>query len=173
MKTILITALAMTAVCVGAQDKPSKIRITTENEPGIPMIVSGRVIDQNKVPLAGVKMYIYHTDAAGLYQKPGQHGNRLHGTLWTDKDGKFEFRTIRPAPYPGSTSGEHFHIGLTGGGLPDSYANIMFREDRPDEKLVIGVGKMNGSSRNYSGFAWKPDPKIKGQRLEIELRMVR
>lgn len=173
MKALNLLALSAAVVFQVAGERPSKIRITAENEPGIPMIVTGKVIDQNRMPLSGVKVYIYHTDAEGLYNTAGQAGNRLHGTLWTDKEGKFEFRTIRPAPYPGSRSGEHFHLLLSGGGLSDSFANVAFFDDRQTDKLQISVGREGTSARNYSGSPWKPDAKIKGQRLDLELRIVR
>ena len=165
-------------------DKSWKIRITAENEPGIPMIVAGKVVDEHGAAIPGVKVYVYHTDADGLYQKKGPDGRslggfRLNGTMWTNAEGKFEFRTIRPAPYPGSKSGEHFHFKLTEGGIPDHFANIEFYDDRPRNKLVVSIGKQGESSRYDTSFAWKEDTwkegakETKGQRLEVVFRVIR
>lgn len=167
MRSILLIAVMALAQ---QGERPWKIRITDAKEPGTPMIVAGRVVDKGKKPLAGVKVYVYHTDAAGLYHKPGQQGNRLSGTMWTNSEGKFEFRTIRPAPYPGGKNGEHFHFELSGGGLPKSFATIEFFDDRPADKLKVSTGKMGGSATYHRGFAWKPDRSIKGQRIDVELR---
>lgn len=169
---MIVATVALTA-CLLQVDKPWKIRITSEDEPGIPMIVAGRVVDSNGTPLPAVKVYVYHTDAKGLYHRAGESGFRLNGTMWTNSEGKFEFRTIRPAPYPGAKSGEHFHFKLSEGGLPASFAFIEFYDDRPTNKLVVGTGKEGGSSKYFTGFAWKPDAKIKGQRLEVDLKVDR
>jgi protocatechuate 3,4-dioxygenase beta subunit len=44
-------------------------------------------------------MYAYHTDAHGIYneQKSLQVAPRLQGWLKTDADGRYEYRSIRPA----------------------------------------------------------------------------
>ncbi|MBV6457856.1 MAG: hypothetical protein HONBIEJF_00976 [Fimbriimonadaceae bacterium] len=162
--------LIVAVLTVQQAERPWKIRITDAREPGIPMIVSGRVVDKSRNPMAGVRVHVYHTDANGLYQKPGKQGHRLSGTMWTNADGKFEFRTIRPVPYPGGKSGEHFHIELSGGGLPNSFATIQFFDDRPTDKLHVATGRMGGSATYHKGFAWKPDKSINGQRLDVELR---
>ncbi len=153
-------------------EKPWKIRITKQEEPGIPMIVTGRVVDQSSRPLTGVKVYVYHTDATGKYQLPGQQGNRLQGTMWTNKEGRFEFRTIRPGLYPGAREGEHFHFTLTEGGISDHFANVMFRE-LSATKLVVAIGKQGESAKEFTGFAWKPDREINGQRLDVEFKVMR
>ncbi len=151
---------------VPADERPWKIRIAGETEPGIPMLVTGRVVDQNGRPVSGVKLYVFHTDATGRYNSgTGDESNpRLKGTLWTNAEGKFEFRTIRPGVYPGQARGEHFHMELSEGGISLHKANISFWEDRP-VKLTLDV---TGSPR-IERFNWKSDPEIGGQRLEIEL----
>jgi protocatechuate 3,4-dioxygenase beta subunit len=134
------------------------------------MILTGRVIDQDGRPLPNVKVHVYHTDAQGRYQLPGKDGFRLTGDVWTNGKGRFEFRTIRPGPYPGATTGEHFHLKLTEGGIPDHFASIEFFDDR-EVKLPVAVGKQGGSATYYTQFGWKPDPQINGQRVEVDLKV--
>ncbi len=157
---------AADAPAQGLQEKrPWKIRITSENEPGIPMIVTGRVVDRQGRPVPHVKVYVFHADATGRYNPQQDESRpRLHGTLWTNEEGRFEFRTIRPAPYPGTRRGEHFHIELSEGGIAPHKATISFWEDRK-EKLTLDIT----GSRRLTGFAWKPDPNTGGQRLQIDL----
>jgi protocatechuate 3,4-dioxygenase beta subunit len=175
MSTLPLSLTALLLVTPALQSEQAnpehawRIRITSPSEPGIPMVVTGRLVDQEGKPLPEVQLFVYHTDAKGLYRLPGQDGHRLKGTMWTNREGKFEFLTIHPGPYPGSKSGEHFHFEITGGGLPDSFAGIEFHGD----ELVVYSGKKGGSATYYPGIAWKPDPEINGERLDVELKLAR
>jgi protocatechuate 3,4-dioxygenase beta subunit len=63
-----------------------------------------------------VVLYIYHTDATGLYSRgtPETEASRRHGLLrgWvrTGPDGRYSFDTIKPGPYPGETMPAHLHF---------------------------------------------------------------
>jgi protocatechuate 3,4-dioxygenase beta subunit len=97
------------------QSLPSVARIAPEDEPGRPLLVRGRVVGgEDDVPVAGVKIYLYHTDAEGYYT-PGTNDNsnpRLKAWVQTDPEGRFEVRTIRPEPYPNSNVQRHIHYEL-------------------------------------------------------------
>lgn len=98
---------------------PSKLSwqttIAGPDEPGEPMIISGTIYRKDgKTPAAGVILYVYHTDNKGLYSPaPKQHEAKRHGHLrgWikTDAQGRYEFKTIRPASYPNSRNPQHIH----------------------------------------------------------------
>ena len=129
--TKLITAVAL-ALSVTAQDpewlrmwneaqthKPAQLsatgRIAPEGEPGTPMAIHGRIFQPDgKSPAANVIVFAYQTDAEGVYSGPGKPGRpwRLQGWAVTGADGRFEFRTIRPAPYPGRSIPAHVHLSL-------------------------------------------------------------
>jgi protocatechuate 3,4-dioxygenase beta subunit len=48
----------------------------------------------------------------------------------TGPDGRFEYRTIRPASYPGSTIAAHVHTQLWGGGYPPQWnTDLLFEGD--------------------------------------------
>jgi protocatechuate 3,4-dioxygenase beta subunit len=94
------------------------------SEPGDPLLVSGTVLDQNGRARAGALLYAYQTSAKGWYSDrathiAGQEGDRKHarifGYLRTDRNGRFELRTIRPAGYPGSNLPAHIHIEVERG----------------------------------------------------------
>jgi protocatechuate 3,4-dioxygenase, beta subunit len=101
------------------------------NEPGTRLIVSGRVWDPAGTRgVGGVKLDAYHTDAKGLYNPRGTNGDaRLKGTVITDADGRFEWRTIRPMPYPGGGNPAHIHIQASGGGYPSQWVDDMHFSD--------------------------------------------
>ena len=71
-------------------------------------------LSDGKTPAPEVILYVYHTDARGNYSPaPGQaHGLRhghLRGWMKTDRQGRYRFRTIRPAPYPNGRIPAHIH----------------------------------------------------------------
>jgi len=86
-------------------------------EQGPKMVVSGIVYHvDGKTPAADVIIYVYHTDQTGNYT-PGKnpkgwekrHGY-IRGWMKTDKNGFYQFYTLKPAPYPGQKNPAHIHI---------------------------------------------------------------
>lgn len=79
--------------------------------------LSGRLLDINGNPLAGMRVEIWQCDANGRYHHPGDWDGQDpdpnfqgHGSTATDAEGRYRFRTIRPAPYPGRTPHIHFAV---------------------------------------------------------------
>jgi protocatechuate 3,4-dioxygenase, beta subunit len=89
--------------------------IAGKDEAGEPLEIHGVIYQSDgKTPADGTILYVYHTDAKGEYSAAtGQTHARIHGHLrgWmkTGKDGRYKFRTIRPAPYPSGTAPAHIH----------------------------------------------------------------
>ncbi|WP_158226904.1 dioxygenase family protein [Amycolatopsis vastitatis] len=74
------------------------------DEPGIPLVTSGRVLDGHGAPLAGAELVIYHASNDGMYSgiwDDGQPRYNLRARQLTDADGCYAFTTVTPAPYPG------------------------------------------------------------------------
>ena len=99
---------------------------------GVPLDLSGRVLDTGGRALAGVRVEIWQCDAHGRYHHVGEdRGNpgRLDepfqgfGAFETGADGAYRFRTIKPVPYPGRTA--HVHFKLAGPGF-SAFATQMF-----------------------------------------------
>lgn len=107
-------------------------------EPGDKLIISGTVfLPDGITPAKGVIVYIHHTNNKGVYPKKGnEKGNgKYHGYLrgWmkTDSNGKYEFETIRPAPYH-SHDGEpaHIHYNIEGSNYPEYWlTGLWFSDD--------------------------------------------
>jgi len=74
---------------------------------GEPLAVAGRVVDPGGKPLAGVLVDVWQASPVGLYenQDPDQPDRNLRGLFETDAQGRFHFRTVRPAGYPVPTDG--------------------------------------------------------------------
>lgn len=118
------------------RDRPkvltSRARIAPAGEPGTPLVVHGRVFSSDgRTPARGLCVFAYHTDRNGIYAEPGKgpHVWRLRGWAETDSEGRFEFETIRPAPYPGRSAAAHIHLTIEGPGVPRFSAGLLFADD--------------------------------------------
>lgn len=75
---------------------------------GEPCVIRGRVVDAAGRPIAGARLDVWQTSADGFYdvQQPGvQPEMNLRGVFHADGEGRFWFRTVRPAAYPIPTDG--------------------------------------------------------------------
>lgn len=84
---------------------------------GEPAWVEGTVSDLRGQPLAGAQVEIWQCDQAGHYHHPGDRGRadpsfQGFGRVTVGSDGRYRFRTIRPAPYTGRTPHIHFKVKL-------------------------------------------------------------
>jgi catechol 1,2-dioxygenase len=75
--------------------------------PGPVLFMSARVTDKQARPIAGAEVDIWHSSPVGLYenQDPAQENFNLRGKFTTDSDGRFWFRSVKPAGYPVPTAG--------------------------------------------------------------------
>lgn len=122
----------------GAKDAPNNVfwrtTIPKKSSNDEPMIISGTVYQPDgKTPAPNVLIYFYHTDHEGLYGNMSRgetrHGH-FRGWLLTDSKGRYEFFSIRPAPYPQRAFAAHIHMTITSKTLKeDSIDSILFEGD--------------------------------------------
>jgi protocatechuate 3,4-dioxygenase beta subunit len=103
-----------------------RIKMVSDDEPGEPLIISGTIYGPDGVkPVEGAKLTVYHTDARGYYSDQDGNGQapqpRLKGWMKTGIDGRYEFRTIKAAPYPGGGNPAHIHSSLSAPGFPERW----------------------------------------------------
>jgi len=130
--------------------------IPDKNEPGEPMVISGIVYQTDgSSPAEGVVLYVYHTNAEGVYPKRGdekkwarRHGY-LRGWMKTDADGRYRFTSIRPATYPSRSEPAHVHITLKEPNRQEYWIDA-FRFD--DDPLVTEKFKNDRQNRGGSGI---------------------
>jgi hydroxyquinol 1,2-dioxygenase len=74
---------------------------------GDPVFVTAWVRDRAGRPVADAEVDVWHASSEGFYenQDPAQADMNLRGKLTTDADGRFWFRSVKPAGYPVSTDG--------------------------------------------------------------------
>ena len=134
------------------------------------MRVTGVVYQPDGVtPAAGVILYAYHTDAAGLYGRTPTADPRIQGWVRTDEAGRFELITIRPAPYPGGQTKAHIHIQLWGPGVPPQIGPPVFFADDPRVQESV---RQDSEKLGRFGFVKSP---VKGPdgvlRFTLDIRL--
>jgi protocatechuate 3,4-dioxygenase beta subunit len=74
---------------------------------GPALFVNCRIVDPDRRPIAGVEVDVWHASPVGLYenQDPDQADMNLRGRFTTEEDGRFWFRSVKPAGYPVPTDG--------------------------------------------------------------------
>jgi catechol 1,2-dioxygenase len=75
--------------------------------PGPALFVDCVITDSAQKPLAGVEVDVWQSSPTGMYenQDPAQADMNLRGRLVTDEEGRFRFRSVKPAGYPVPVNG--------------------------------------------------------------------
>lgn len=96
---------------------PSSVILPDFNDKGPKIEISGIIYQRDGMtPAKDVVLYVYHTDRKGVYPTIGnesgwakRHGY-IRGWVKTDKNGYYQFKTLRPAAYPERNAEEHIHV---------------------------------------------------------------
>ncbi len=115
------------------------LQLTASEEPGVPLVITGTVVDGRGRSVRDVELHVYQTDATGRYTvtKPMDEPHaRLAGFLMVP-DARFELRTIRPGGYPKAVRlGDrdrhipaHVHIDLKAPGHEERRLQVIFDDD--------------------------------------------
>jgi protocatechuate 3,4-dioxygenase beta subunit len=146
----------------------SSARIAPESEPGIPLVIHGRLFGQDgKTPLADAVVFAYHTDREGLYDRQGSppHSWRLKGWAKTDAAGNFEFRTIRPASYPSTKIAQHVHFTILTQAARYHAGELQF-----DDDPFMTADRRAASSRDGE-FAEVQKVRMEGSTAHVDFRI--
>jgi protocatechuate 3,4-dioxygenase, beta subunit len=111
------------------------------------IIVHGRLLDEDGLPVRSALVEIWQANAAGRYRhKNDQHDAPLDpnftggGRLLTDDKGRYEFKTIKPGSYPwgnhyNAWRPAHIHFSLFGGGILSRLVTQMYFPGDPLQAL--------------------------------------
>jgi protocatechuate 3,4-dioxygenase alpha subunit len=109
-------------------DRPEWSDLTAGNPSGERIVIEGRVLDGDGMPVPDALIELWQANAAGRYahpddqqiDKPLDPNFRGFGRVATNAEGRFRVTTIRPGPVPGrgnSLQAPHINVVLLSRGL--------------------------------------------------------
>ena len=119
---------------------------------GQPAWVEGTVRDTSGRPVAGALVEIWQCDHAGHYHHPGDGGRadpafQGFGRVSVGPDGRYRFRTFKPAAYAGRTPHIHVKVRLDRrdllttqlyvAGEPGNARDVLWRRLSPDGRAAL------------------------------------
>jgi protocatechuate 3,4-dioxygenase beta subunit len=134
---------------------------------GQPVWLDGSVSDLQGKPVAGAQVEIWQCDEAGHYHHPGD-GDRADkafqgfGKVVAGADGRYRFRTIRPAAYSGRTP--HIHVKVRLGqrellttqlyvaGDPGNERDFIWRRMDAQDRAAVTVPFSKGADGLQANF---------------------
>lgn len=85
----------------GAPESPGHARIDDGNDPGQTLVMRGRVLGDDGKPLANALVEVWHANHLGNYSHfdKSQPAFNLRGSIRTDSQGGYSFRSVVPVGY--------------------------------------------------------------------------
>jgi catechol 1,2-dioxygenase len=107
--------------------------------PGPALFATCRVMEPGGRPISGVEVDVWQASPVGLYenQDEGQADMNLRGVFTTDGDGRFSFRSVKPAGYPVPTDGPVGDLLRAQRRHPYRPAHLHFLAYKPGYKTLI------------------------------------
>jgi protocatechuate 3,4-dioxygenase beta subunit len=99
---------------------PNNAHLRGASDPGLPLSVSGHVLNTRGETLPAAKVEIWHADHLGKYDLDGY---RYRASLSADATGQYAFDSVMPGHYPGRVC-QHVHYVVTGSQATD-YAAVL------------------------------------------------
>jgi len=104
---------------------PASTNLIVPGESGLPLAVSGKVLDSTGRPLAGAVVEVWHADGRGVYDLEGY---RYRARLTAAPDGTYRFQTLMPGHYPERVA-QHIHYRVTSPGRKVLVTQLYFATD--------------------------------------------
>lgn len=158
--------------------------------PGPVLFVKCRVHDQAGHPIEGAEVDVWHSSPEGFYeqQDPKQAPMNLRGKFTTDAEGRFGFRSVKPAGYPIPVNGPvgdlvragkrhnfrpaHLHFLIFKEGFKTLISQIYVNDDdKLETDVQFGVTRaLIGDYVKNDGPA--PEPDVKGEWYSLDQTFV-
>ena len=158
--------------------------------PGPALFVNCWLKDQSGKPIAGAEVDVWHSSPEGFYeqQDPKQAPMNLRGKFTTDSEGRFGFRSVKPAGYPIPVDGPvgdlvragkrhnfrpaHLHFLMFKEGFKTLISQIYVNDDdKLETDVQFGVTKaLIGNYVRHTGPA--PSSEVKGDWYSLDQTFV-
>ncbi len=165
--------------------------IVRSQTPGPALFANLQIRDQQGKPIPGVEVDVWHSSPVGLYenQDDRQANMNLRGKFTTDAEGRFSFRSVKPAGYPIPTHGPvgdilreqdrhpyrpaHLHFLCYKPGFKTLVTQVFVDDDQYLETdVVFGVTRaLVGDYQKHDGPAPTPDVQAPWYTLDYKFVM--
>ena len=113
---------------------------------GMPLVVTGRVLNTKCEPLAGAVVDVWAANGKGVYSENPTGWAR--GIVIADAQGNYKYQTVYPGPYQGRP--RHIHLMIAQPGHTKLTTQMYFKGENPDipanaapKTLVNGIWQCN------------------------------
>ena len=104
---------------------PNKANLRVAREPGMPLLITGKIIDTRGEPVHDAHIDVWHADYKGIYDV---HGYRYRSSLGLENAADYSVETIMPGHYP-SRPAQHVHYLITAPGCKPLVTQLYFATD--------------------------------------------
>lgn len=104
---------------------PNQTNLRVAGEPGLPLSISGRILDTRGEPVHDARIELWHADYQGIYDV---HGFRYRSKLALANAADYTVETIMPGHYP-SRPVQHVHYLITAPGCKPLITQLYFATD--------------------------------------------
>lgn len=144
---------------------PRKEKLFDSKASGVPLMVTGRVINTEGAALAGAILEVFHADAEGEYD---MQGFNYRGEIPVSASGEYRYETVVPGGYGGRA--QHIHYVINAPGHRRLVTQLYFANDpkfegNPDvnynrdslvwhRELIRPVTSVNVNNATYSSVSF-------------------
>ena len=113
-------------------------------------MLRGRVIDEQRNPVAGAEVHVRHADGGGRYQY-----SRFQGVMVTDAMGRYQLRTVMPGDYGYA---RHIHMDVVHEQFAPTSGRILFKGDpglggaAPPNAILLEETRLDGDVVKIGNF---------------------
>jgi len=133
---------------------PQRADLVEHDAKGRLVELNGQVLTRSCRPVERALVDLWHADEYGEYDNTGF---RYRGHLFTDGEGRYRFRTILPALYPGRT--RHYHIKVQAPERPVLTTQLYFPDEPANRRdglfrseLVMRIAEAPGGFAAHFDF---------------------
>jgi len=107
------------------REAPHSTQLRRPGDSGLPVQVSGKILDSRGSALSGAKIEIWQANHQGLYDLDGYS---YRTTLVAGNEGKYDFASVMPGHYPGRVC-QHIHYLVSAPGHKPLTTQLYFSTD--------------------------------------------